>query len=129
MNRHQTTQPCDHVTAADLAAVLREAHQPTGHRLGILTTAAAPPDVLDVARSVITDRGSEPRRRLAVLRPRVGESTIRLDDVTDFVARYGHEYTCVVLPVPAGPSPPAEELALLRTTCTREGCHLVLVRS
>jgi hypothetical protein len=74
----------------------------------------------EAARALIAS-GVQPVRRLATLRPRVGESLTRTADIAYFVQRFGHEYTVVV----AGPPDGADCRELLVAACADAGCTLL----
>jgi predicted alpha/beta hydrolase family esterase len=98
------------------------AHRPGGRRLGIAVAGDLPNGVLDHAARLLRITGQRPLRRLATVRPRVGETRTRPEDVSDFVRRYGHEYTLLTVP---------EDLrsSSLEDACRDEGCLLVTTPS
>lgn len=97
-------------------------HRPAGRRLGIAVSVPAPDELAAAAAGVLELSGVTAARRLAFLRPRVGETSTRPDDAVDFVRRYGHEYTVLAV---------APELGTpeLRSACAQEGCRLLFVSS
>ncbi|NPC98722.1 PaaX family transcriptional regulator C-terminal domain-containing protein [Nocardioides sp. zg-DK7169] len=123
---------------ADAGAVLTRLHLPSGHRQGIAVGPDVAPEVVAAAAEVLACAGADPQRRLATVRPRVGETRTRTEDLRWFVERYGHEYTVVAAtsaeagaaPTDAGPeaapeAAPAPDPALVRA-CAAAGCALVL---
>ncbi|MFC8845312.1 MULTISPECIES: hypothetical protein [unclassified Micromonospora] len=104
------------MTTAD---AVRAAHRPAGHRLGIAVGMPAPDALVDGLAAILRAGGQDPRRRLARLRPRYGETATRPEDVAYFIDRYGHEYTVVVL----GPTHTSDAVI---AACRAEGCALVL---
>jgi hypothetical protein len=109
------------LTYPDLAEFLDAEYRPAGHRLGILVAAPTPLPNANVARrgaqiatalqsgvwrrtlaaaaSAIEAHGLSPDRRLCRLQPRPGESEVRGADVVDFLGRYGHEYSVVLVDI------------------------------
>jgi kynureninase len=79
------------VTAA--AAFLAEHYAPVGTRLQLLLGHPVDPAVDAEARALVAERGLEPLRRVATLRPRPDEQDLRTEDVVQFLERYGHEYS------------------------------------
>lgn len=82
-------------TLTDALAVL---HRPNGRRLGILAHPDTPAETLRAAEATLVAAGEEPVRRLAVLQPAPGAATLRTDELTYFIRRFGHEYTVVLCP-------------------------------
>jgi phenylacetic acid degradation operon negative regulatory protein len=108
-------------TPDDALSAVRELHRPSGVRLGIATCVAGQPGLMNGIGAVLTDAGQLPDRRLARVRPRPGEPAARPEDLADFIRRYGHEYTTVV--IDAALADDAIEQA-----CADEGCALVVTR-
>jgi len=97
---------------------LTTAHRPSGRRLGIALAGRIPAELVAHAEQLLTITGHRPLRRLATLRPRHGENLARTEDVTDFVRRYGHEYTALVVSAELNSSS-------LAHACRSEGVRLV----
>ncbi len=111
------------LTHPDLAAFLDAEYCPAGHRLGILVAPLTSPPDANVARRraliatalqsgvwrrsiaaaarAIEAHGMSADRRLCCLQPRPGEPHARAADVVDFLERYGHEYSVMLLDVDA----------------------------
>jgi len=106
----------DAATGPEQALTLH--HLPSGRRLGIAVAGPLPPQVRRHAEVLLEHTGQRPLRRLATIRPRVGEPRTRAEDVTDFVRRYGHEYTVVTVTEDLLSGP-------LVDACRAEGCRLV----
>ena len=104
--------------AAGAQQALSTYHLPHGRRLGIAVAGEIPAHVHHHVAALLEITGQQPLRRLATIRPRVGESRTRAEDVTDFVRHYGHEYTVVTI---------TEDLLSddLAEACRAEGCRLV----
>jgi len=106
----------DPATGPEQALTLH--HLPSGRRLGIAVAGPVSPHLRRHAELLLERAGQRPVRRLATLRPRVGEPRTRAEDVADFVRRYGHEYTVVTVTEDLLSGP-------LVDACRTEGCHLV----
>lgn len=106
------------------AASARLAHQLEieGYQLGLVVD-ASDAEAVSEASATLEEVGIEPSRRLAQLRPRIGENFLRSGDLIDFIERYGHEYVAVLLS--PGLFDSAEEQARFETTCRDEGCELI----
>ena len=109
------------LTSPDLAEFLDAEYRPAVHRLGILVAALTSPPNANVARrgaqtatalqsgvwwrtleaaaTAIEVHGLSPDRRLCRMQPRPGESEVRGADVVDFLGRYGHEYSVVLVDI------------------------------
>ncbi|SRR6266545_3483928 len=97
-----------------------EQFRPEGHRLGIAVATASPTPSLGALEDALRAHGLSPSRRLARLRPRLGEQDVRTDDVVDFLSRYGHEYALFVVPADA-PDPD-----MLAAAARAAGCEVVV---
>lgn len=66
-------------------------------RVGILLIAGAlsDPDSSAAVDKALIHSGHTPLRRRAQLQTRLGEKELRIADVSEFIARYGHEYAVV----------------------------------
>lgn len=84
--------------AEDLASAVDRLFEPRGRRLGIVVTTDLTPDGAASAADALERHGSTADRRLARLRPRANEATLRVEDVCDFARKYGHEYALALLP-------------------------------
>lgn len=80
-----------------LAEELAEHYTPHGRRLGILVAGALDAQDDAAVDGAVAASGQLPQRRVARLQPRVGEASLRAEDVVDFARRYGHEYSVAVL--------------------------------
>jgi kynureninase len=105
--------------AAPAVAFLAAHYAPTGTRLQLLLGTPVDPAVDAAARALVIERGLDPLRRVATLRPRPGEDDLRTEDVQQYLERYGHEYSTGWFP--AG-SP--LDRAALTATASRVGCTL-----
>lgn len=94
--------------------------RPEGHRLGIAVASAAATPLLPELERLLESHDLRPQRRLARLHPRVGEDTLRADDVVDFLERYGHEYALFVIPADM------PEASVLADAAARAGCEVVV---
>lgn len=93
---------------------------PEGHRLGIAVATPTPPTYLAELEQLLQSHDLRPQRRLARLHPRLGEETVRADDIVDFLVRYGHEYALFVIP------PDAPEPDRLAAAARRAGCVVMI---
>lgn len=95
---------------------------PSGTRLGVIVTHDAPPSTTRAVDAAAISAGLVPARRVARLRPRVGEDTIRPPDIADFIRRYGHEFVSVVLP--AAVQDVASDRLEIELACRTSACDL-----
>lgn len=112
--------PVPATTPEEALPAIRALHQPAGARLGILTCLSDSPALLAEIAAVLSASGQRPARRLAAVRPRPGEQATRPGDLADFIVRYGHEYTAVVIDAALATEAVAQ-------ACAAEGCALVVV--
>lgn len=90
---------------AQLLRQLLDLHYaPHGSRLGIVVADDCPAHDAAVVAAALVAHGQAPERRLAWLRPRPGTSAPSIDEVADFLRRYGHEYGVAWLPATAPPA-------------------------
>lgn len=104
-----------------LAATLLEQVTDSGHRLGVIVEhgdSDAERDAAGLLRTV----GLAPDRRLARLRPRVGEHVLRADDLAHFASRYGHEYVAAILRFETFSSD--DDRNLIEAALRGEGCEV-----
>lgn len=120
MTNTSTPHPIDAAATARIVGVLVAQRAAGGHRLGVIV-ADDDPVAAEHGAAILESSGLAPARRLARLRPRVGETQLRAADLTDFADRYGHEYAAALLP--AGRFP-ADERARLEAACRQEGCDV-----
>ena len=118
--RTANQQPLDAAATARIAGVLVAQRAAGGHRLGVIV-ADDDPAAAEHAAAILESSGLAPQRRLARLRPRIGETQLRAADLTDFADRYGHEYAAALLPEHLFP---ADERARLEAACRQEGCDV-----
>ncbi|WP_020495827.1 hypothetical protein [Sciscionella marina] len=105
------------------ARFLTEHFHPTGVRLGILVLAECEDAVEEVAAEQLRAHGLRPARRLAKLRPRTTEPTVRSADLVDFLQRYGHEYSVALLPTITMTGQPLDTVAV-EQAARRSGCTI-----
>ena len=106
--------------AVALEMELDRVYQPDGRRLGIIAAGDVSMEDIEVIERAIRSHDLEPARRLARLQPRVGEATLRAEDVSDFATKYGHEYSVVV--IDSGLGAHAADKDDLETACAAAGC-------
>lgn len=105
---------------------LDELYQPEHLRVGILLVGDVSAAVRAAAAAVLIRAGHTPERRLATLRPRVGEPHLRVSDVLQFLALYGAEYAVTVI----GRAPDgAGQVAALLDAAHTAGSRTLLDRS
>ena len=98
---------------------LAEHYAPVGTRLQLLLGHPVDPEIDAAARELVTERGLDPLRRVATLRPRPDETELRTQDVLQFLERYGHEYSTGWFP--AGTELDQDQLT---AAASRVGCTL-----
>lgn len=113
------TAPCP------LEAMLARAYVPAPKiRVGILLVGGALSDEagLRATDAALVAAGHTALRRRASLQPRAGEADLRVADVIDFLAWYGHEYALAAFrawPAARGHEPSVTEAA------RRAGCRIL----
>lgn len=76
---------------AALAGILRELYAPVGIRQKIMLTSSAPGALVELARELVQTADRHPDREVCLLHPRIGETRVRAEDISDFLTKYGHE--------------------------------------
>ncbi|SDY56586.1 RBBP9/YdeN family alpha/beta hydrolase [Herbiconiux ginsengi] len=81
----------------ELGRALAAHFSPQGRRLGIAVLGPISDAGTEAVEEALRAAGLEPERRLARLFPRVGEESLRVEDVAEFAELYGHEYSVAVV--------------------------------
>ncbi|MFF2653704.1 hypothetical protein [Streptomyces sp. NPDC058045] len=100
-----------------------EHFRPRGVRLGILLLAGYDPAIEETAAGHLQAHGLTSARRLARLHPLPGDTAVTSSYLTDFLARYGHEYAAAWLPTTTADGHPLDRPAI-DTAAHTSGCPL-----
>ncbi|MEO8215637.1 MAG: kynureninase [Acidobacteriota bacterium] len=99
-------------------------YRPTAARHRILIESHAFPSDLYAVESQIRLHGFGPAQSLLVAAPRVGEQTLRLDDLLALIEREGHSIAMVLLPGVQYYSGQLLDLEAITSTARAQGCHV-----
>ena len=103
--------------------LVRAGFVPRGKSLGVLVGSDVDDEVRRRIAAAVAAAGLPPERRVATVRPRLGEHVLRAEDLIDFADRYGHEYSLAVFS--ADPRWGDAEQQRIATAMLRNGCGVV----
>lgn len=112
--------------AVNLAGVIGGFYSAVPPRRGVAVEWTSRETITAAAGEVLLSAGYDPMRFLAKIHPRFGEENLRFEDLEDFVVRYGHEYSTVVLGVGADVFEDLSDIGRIVAACHRMGASIGL---